>query len=630
MPLVDFETLGKPGKALADALRHGLDARGGEFGRILIASADKTHAVIDRVFNKIPKSGRDLAFFKRLELNRQSLRNSGPEVAQNLLAGKHGFLPKSLLRNQNSDAAAILTQAIDNPDLYLETWVAAAKELDIGKEYAEAIVKRWNTLAEMMAQGSVKAGVLDAKKAMTWKNRYIPHMVRGWDLDDLDKFYNNSMGPERMFKGGDMHPFSKARVHDNIDELQAALDSFPDLKVKVEMNPVLLMQDYITRHVQGIADAQYAEEIVGAFAQNPRHILRNLAKDGLVNLKVAPKGDDLELVSRVLSKGTKLDADDLKRLGKLEKGLLAHYIYEASSRTPSLAAFSKLLGKLDPILKDPNKFPKGVLTEMGATAKSGRVTIGGQKFREFPFTEGPLKGRMHLLPDGIVETLRREGAQIRLTPEWKFALDKFDLLVNSFKLTHTAIAPAFHARNAISNYAAMIVSTGIASVVNPRRARDVYRIWRGEDFTIKASNGMLYSSQQVKNLMRTHDILPQRLRIAEYSGEGQTLLDVMPIIKPATKKVSEVAGRYRHENGKLGAGLSVPWPARRRAQCDGRSADSQRDTLRLQRPLCHGEGGVPPDVPVLYVDPEEHRVAGAQPCQQARSSGRTDQDSHGK
>lgn len=232
---------------------------------------------------------------------------------------------------------------------------------------------------------------------------------------------------------------------------------------------------------------------------------------------------------------------DIAKLKDMRPELRGHFLYEVTARANNLRHMESIIRKYDEII---DSISPDALAKIRKAGLSRRLEFSSGDITEYTFRHGPMKGKSRLLPKSVADHFDEMGADLRmgLTPQQEKWLKLFDFTQNTFKRTHTGLFIPFHVRNAISNLAAVAVETGLLPLLDPRRAWRVAKTLTNssDEWTHVAQNGARYTSQQYRGIAHANNIMPQRLRIAELTGDETELLAKIPVIS----KIDEVAGKF--------------------------------------------------------------------------------------
>lgn len=227
-------------------------------------------------------------------------------------------------------------------------------------------------------------------------------------------------------------------------------------------------------------------------------------------------------------------AMDRAAIKAMRPELRAAYLYE-------VAAQAGTLEKLDIFFKMHEDLIAGIDPSVFAEM---RRAAGSRRFdgmREITLAHGPMRGKPFAVPEGVADFFQRNETQLRtrLPEEVESLLKKFDILQNTFKRTHTILFPSFHVRNIISTTAAIAVETNVLALMDKEILENTIRTmtnW-GDEFTMVAANGRRYTNQELRKLMISLDIIPERMALDELTGEGQELLARIKVLRNLDRAV---------------------------------------------------------------------------------------------
>ena len=141
-------------------------------------------------------------------------------------------------------------------------------------------------------------------------------------------------------------------------------------------------------------------------------------------------------------------------------------------------------------------------------------------------------------------------------------LAAYDTLNNIFKVSVTALFPAFHFRNAYSNVSQSFLDIGVQAL-NPKLHTDTIGIMLGKEGTFTTKTGRRFTYQEIGRLARDNGVLIEFAHLAEFTGEGGSKL--LRILNPAkvVGRTIENEARMQLFLGNLRRGLSVENAAKR-------------------------------------------------------------------
>ena len=548
------------GAAVLGAAREGRLYTGGAMGRFLAEGGVKFASMMDKAFQRIPFGARKHESFRKIEMRRHASRQSAEQQASELLFGKGGVMTKRLadkLKNDEkaSKAFAKFVDANDggvaaipmkpkapNPKFaeYRQQWLEQANRLGLDEQEALAVADRWVQLANHLGANAAMTGLLAPQTVMRYWGRYFPHQVKE-GVFDAPTLKRARLSPTH----GDIGEYGLKRDYDTFDDFigavrNAAAKSTDTTKkmvdesaeAAVDWNVPRVLHDYVTRHMRAEADVRAVTDTVAMLGVDlpsaTRGMLRGLYEsfEGL---------SDAELGQAQKALDAMFNQENLaKALEGATSKTKAAFLYEGAQRNGTLTGLDKFIKANEDLIGEvgPQHF-----AEIRKAAGRREFTVSGQDFAEYTFKEGPNKGQRHIVPKGVRDFWDSDmtALKTRMPEEVSTVIKYYDLLQNTFKRAHTIIFPSFHARNAYSNIAAMAVETNIANQMSPSHVRQVISLMANtaDDFTIKASNGRTYTKQQLRNLMIDLDLIPDRMRVDELTGNVGTFADKIEILRKA-------------------------------------------------------------------------------------------------
>jgi hypothetical protein len=592
--IVDLDVLanaaGKPGKYLMKAMREGKASAG------LAKHVDGAVDFLDKTFKRVPRAIRSNGLFKVIEERRHALISGSDQIV-----GRHMKSIKEPIRKigrgvweKDKEFRDLWRRAADNEQYLPQYFDYVATKYGVeAVEFAHESLNRWHAIARDFGSSAVKLNLLRGEQIAKYGNSYFPHNLK-LDEAQIDEIYSRT-GRGREFTGGDVRPHEMDRVFKNFDELEEGLleaGLTPEEIAKVIDTDIdKILQNYMETNIRAIAGVNFANDILANLVPTVGNVLTKLDGEiGEVNRLRAvfnnADGDDLaklneakQLVQSAIS-GKKITAE-MKATGKLKgkaadiakktaglneetrealresvqalKGvdeeLVAGLVYEMAWGMKDMRDLSALIELMAPVIRAGKKGETPLLkTDLQVLNQVRSSTVhAGRIFRDadvttHTFRSGVMEGTEVLVPKPVAEFFRANEKQLRqgLTPESKGILKAYDILTNTFKSTHTVIAPAFHARNAISNVAAMGATIGIDSVMNPVRTKRVLDIIDGKgDWTIVANNGVSFTRSQLSALFDAMDVAPNRALQQELTGQARTITSKIPV----AKQVEEFGGK---------------------------------------------------------------------------------------
>jgi hypothetical protein len=529
----------------------------------IINNVEKVIDQLDRTFNRLPKAVRGNKLFRQMEQQRFVTRNSGSAVVDEHL----GTIFNKQLRRFETDkeGGKILMHYIEQPKKYD---AALVEYFGDDAEMVRGIAERWISLADGMGDAAVKMQFLENDQYIKYAGRYIPHQIKDISDDLADQIFTTAHGPQQKigqeFKGGSIFGYGRERHAPTLSQLRAALKSRghnPD--DVINYNPVEVMSDYIKTHVAGVADANFANDLVAEFSPTFQTVLRNLAPD-TIGLAARVTDEQLGTMQKALSraktvKDTPLFHPEYKKALKDIEGFdpvtRAAYLQEKLTRIEGPEGFAEFLKDHSKII---DKVSNKDLSNLREFNRTGAHKVDGRYVVEHAFTDGNMKGQTRLIPAHMKEFFEEESTRLGrgLTKPEENALKMFDLITNTFKVTHTVFALKFHNRNAMSNLASIAATFALTPMMNPARVWRTLRVMNGAgDFTVKTAAGKTYVRSQLTRLHNANDILPKRVQIAETTGARSTLLQKRPATWFGLDRAERWAGKLGQANENFARGM---------------------------------------------------------------------------
>ncbi len=540
--LLDQAVLARPAKALMAAIRSGKAAP-------IVENIDEFIGWADKVFKRVPRALRTNAIFRAVEKQRFISRNSAGEVSETHLARVFG--DKRKFFRKNKAAARMLMHFIEQPEKY-EPIIRERFGAD-GFDAFRRVRRRWTTLADGMGAGAVKHEFITQGQFQTYQGRYISHELDWTKLDqkEFGGIMESAIGQE--FKGGSIYRYGNERRAQTLEQLEGILaGAGKNVDEVINWNAETVMANYIKTHVRGVADSNFANDMVAHFSPTFKTVLSSIAPE-ISEMAARVKPGDLKKIQALkelarISKDTPLYHSQYKAAIKAAESMpgesRAAYLYEMMHNLNGPEEFFKFYEDHLNLIK---KTSNSDLSSVRAFSATGQFWADGVRVVSHPFTEGRLAGQSRLIPIHMTEFFVENSKQLSkgLPRVVEDALKVYDLLQNTFKVTHTIFAPAFHVRNSLSNVAAVAQVVGLAPFLNPRMASRVAKVLlgKGGDFTVTAANGRRYTRTQLRGLYDALDINPKRVQQAELVGGRQTLITKLPGL-----------GNFEHAIGKTSQG----------------------------------------------------------------------------
>lgn len=531
-------------KPVADAVKNAIRAG---TPKPILNNVDGVVDFLDKTFKRVPRVVRANAIFRQMEEARFVTRNSADRVAKEHIDHVFGGYTDMFLKDK--EASKLLMHYIEDPEKYKGQLIRY-----FGKDAdgVHNVAQRWKALADGMGGAAVKLQFLEPEQFAAWSGRYIPHELLNLPDEYVENVFQSAARPAaeiaQEFKGGSIYRYGNERHAKSLDDLRRILkERGYDPDKHINYNVIDSMQKYIKTHVNGVADANFANDLVAEFSPTFQTILRNLAPDtaGLAE-KITP--DQLKAMNIALRRPQQLKGlpmfeveyqQALDAIGNMPPVQRAAYVYERLMRVENLEDFSEFMRTNAKVL---DKVSNKDLSRLRDFMKTGNYKVDGHYVTKHVFTEGAMKGQSRLIPAHMKEYFEQNSKRLSrgLPKELEAALKKYDLIVNSFKVNHTVFAMAFHTRNAISNLAAASATLALIPMLNPARMARVLRIMREEgDFTVKTATGARYTRQHLSRMHQAHDITPLRKTLSDVAGDARTLGDT---------KVGRMMGLKHAEN----------------------------------------------------------------------------------
>jgi hypothetical protein len=510
--IVDFEKAGELGKVITDALRKGRGTRE------LMQAADGVTGFFDGVFNRVPKAMRNMPVFRKLEERRHSLLHAAPQIAAHQMNVIKGRLSRDVWENKKFWKAFML--AADNPAVYMRPLKEA-----FGDEAVNA-VRRWRGIANDAGSSAVKLKILEPEQVAKWEGNFFPRRINAKKAGIAEEA---GTGAKREFAGGSISPSDLERTTDSFDEMgevlaKAGLD--PD--EVIDWNMPRLMEEYLRRHVESVAGMNFANDVVAEVAPSFGSVFAKLSGE-LANPKALDRGQ-LERAWGAIRAIREKDFSDagkaaVKALADADSYTRAYVIREAAMDVKSFEELGKLMERLRTVM---DKTDLRIFNEIRSDTVAGKVMrLVDLDVTTHTFRSGRLENQQYLIPKAMKQFFvdNERILQNGLSKESQGILKTFDLITNTFKSSHTVLFPAFHARNGMSNVAAMMATTSLDNVLNPARAIRAWQIMHGKfKGTIRAADGTLYTGQELTALFDALDIAPNRVLQAEFVGGQKSLM----------------------------------------------------------------------------------------------------------